>query len=88
MRVTRWSAPLARRRWRRSAVALTVLAALFASNRLAAQWLNYPSRGVPRAADGTVNMRAPAPRMANGKPDLSGLWMTAEPNRGPRATAD
>jgi hypothetical protein len=83
MRVTRWSAALARR----CAVALAMLAALFASDRLAAQWLNYPSRSVPRAADGTVNMRAPVPRMANGKPDLSGLWMTAEPNRGPRATA-
>jgi hypothetical protein len=27
-------------------------------------------------------MAAPAPRMTDGKPDLSGLWMTAEPNRG------
>jgi hypothetical protein len=62
------------------------LAALFASDRLTAQWLSYPSRAVPRTADGKVNMRAPAPRMANGTPDLSGLWMTAEPNRGPGAT--
>jgi hypothetical protein len=30
-------------------------------------------------------MSAPAPRLTNGKPDLSGIWMTAEPNRGPRA---
>jgi hypothetical protein len=47
-----------------------------------AQWLNQPTAGVPRTADGKVNMTAPAPRMANGKPDLSGIWMTAEPNRG------
>ena len=43
--------------------------------------------GVPRTADGKVNMAAPAPRMANGKPDLSGLWMTAEPNRETRGAA-
>jgi hypothetical protein len=57
---------------------------------LAAQWLNNPTPGVPRKADGKVNMTAPAPRMANAKPDLSGLWMTAEPNRAPGSagTAD
>jgi hypothetical protein len=61
-------------------VALATLVVLFAP-ALAAQWLNNPTPGVPRRADGKVNMTAPAPRMATGKPDLSGLWMTAEPNR-------
>ncbi len=61
---------------------LAVLGTPFASRYAAAQWLKNPSPGVPRTADGKVNMTAPAPRMANGKPDLSGLWMTAEPNRG------
>ncbi len=40
-----------------------------------AQWIGYPSKDVPRNADGTVNMHAPTPRMANGKPDLSGIWV-------------
>jgi hypothetical protein len=40
-----------------------------------AQWLNYPTPGVPRTADGKPNLSAPAPRIADGKPDLSGVWM-------------
>jgi hypothetical protein len=39
-----------------------------------AQWPSYPSRNVPRNADGTPNLSAPAPRAADGKPDLSGVW--------------
>src|SRR5438067_12864750 len=47
---------------------------------LAAQWLKYPTAGVPRKAGGKVDMSAPTPRMAGGKPDFSGIWTTAEPN--------
>ena len=39
-----------------------------------AQWLDYPTPGVPRTADGKPNLSAPAPRTADGKPDLSGMW--------------
>jgi hypothetical protein len=40
----------------------------------AAQWLNYPTPGIPRLADGKPNLSAPAPRKPDGKPDLSGIW--------------
>jgi hypothetical protein len=39
-----------------------------------AQWLNLPTPGIPRTADGKPNLIAPVPRMPDGKPDLSGLW--------------
>ena len=41
---------------------------------LFAQWLDYPTPGVPRTPDGKPNLTAPAPRTADGKPDLSGMW--------------
>lgn len=61
-------------------VVLVILSAPLASTHLAAQWLKYPTAGLPRKADGKVNMSAAAPRMADGKPDFSGIWTTAEPN--------
>jgi len=41
---------------------------------LVAQWVHYPTPGIPRTADGKPNLAAPAPRTANGKPDFSGFW--------------
>lgn len=38
------------------------------------QWLNYPTPGIPRTADGKPNFNALAPKTADGKPDFSGLW--------------
>jgi hypothetical protein len=39
-----------------------------------AQWISYPTKGIPRSADGTPNLSAPAPRTADGTPDLAGVW--------------
>jgi hypothetical protein len=41
---------------------------------LVAQWLNFPTPGIPRLADGKPNLAAPAPRTPDGKPDLGGIW--------------
>lgn len=43
-----------------------------------AQWFNYPTPGIPRTADGSPDLTAPAPRTPGGTPDLSGLWMTSD----------
>jgi hypothetical protein len=40
------------------------------------QWLDHPTAGLPRTADGKPNLTAPAPRAPDGKPDLSGPWST------------
>jgi hypothetical protein len=59
----------------RMTVALLTAAAI-----ASAQWLHYPTAGIPRSRDGKANLTAPAPKSRDRKPDLSGLWL---PENGP-----
>jgi hypothetical protein len=44
-----------------------------------AQWLDYPTPGVPRTASGAPDLNAPTPRTSDGKPDFSGMWFANVP---------
>lgn len=44
-----------------------------------AQWDPFPTKNMPRTADGQVNLAAPARRTPDGKPDLSGFYMPWDP---------
>ena len=46
---------------------------------------DYPTANVPRLADGKPNLKAPAPRQPDGKPDFFGFW---QPDRLRECTPD
>jgi len=47
---------------------------VLAAPSLFAQYIDYPTTGVPRLPDGKPNLAAPTPRTPDGKPDLTGMW--------------
>ena len=59
----------------RSAIAGVAVIVTMCSASMAAQWPKHQAPGVPRDAEGRVRMDAPAPRLPDGKPDLSGNWI-------------
>ena len=63
--------------WYNHGVRMT--AVLLIALPLAAQWLQYPTAGVPRTPAGQPNLDAPAPRTSAGKPDFTGMWRPANP---------
>jgi hypothetical protein len=44
------------------------------SSTFLAQWPAYKIPGAPRTPEGRINLTAPAPKTADGHPDLSGIW--------------
>jgi len=66
-------------------ILITLIAVVMASR---AQWLSYPTAGLPRTADGKPNLAAPTPKTADGKPDLSGIWLPRDNKRFMNLAAD
>ena len=57
-----------------SLMTLTVFCAI-----VHAQWVKVPAAKTPLGADGKPNLTAPAPRLPDGKADLSGIWEPISP---------
>ena len=49
---------------------------------MAGQWVNHPTRGLPRTADGKPDLSAPTPRTRDGQVDLSGIWLSERDPKG------
>jgi hypothetical protein len=64
-------------------LALTIAFAILAVP-IAGQWVNQPTKGLPRTADGKPNLAAPAPRTREGRVDLSGIWTSESDPKGTR----
>ena len=65
---------------RRLQLSLAFAAGLLLSPNLAkSQWLNYKASAIPRLPNGKPDMNAPAPKNAEGKPDIAGVWTMPGP---------
>jgi hypothetical protein len=55
-----------------------VIAASLMPAVVSAQWIHYPTPGIPRTADGKPDFGGPTPKSGDGKPDLTGMWQVAQ----------
>ncbi|MDC1528708.1 hypothetical protein N8600_06605 [Gammaproteobacteria bacterium] len=53
-------------------IAIAIL--LLVTSPLQAQWFDWSTPGIPRTAEGRVDMSAPVPRSSDGHTDFSGKW--------------
>ena len=60
----------------RAAAACAALMVMGLAASASAQWLKDKTPGIPRDKDGKPQLDAPAPKLPDGTPDLSGLWRT------------
>jgi hypothetical protein len=63
-------------------IAGTLVALVAVAGPASGQWAAYPSKNVPRTADGKPDVNGPAPRGADGKPSFAGVWRGVAPARG------
>jgi hypothetical protein len=70
--------------WARGAVVFSMFV-LTSSAHVFGQWVTYPTPNVPRLANGQPDLKAPAPRQPDGKPDFIGFW---QPDRVRDCTPD
>src|SRR5690242_1972599 len=56
-------------------IASFIIAVALACVPLQAQWEKVLPPRIPRTAAGKPNLTAPSPRLPDGKPDLSGIWI-------------
>src|SRR4029077_1310495 len=62
---------------RRALQGLSLLALWLAlPSGASAQWIGYPTPGIPRLPNGQPRLSAPAPTTSDGHPDVSGIWDT------------
>ena len=66
---------------RRAVPGLVLIVLIGVPALVSGQWVRYPTAGVPKKADGSPDLAAPAPRNPDGKPDLSGTWRPVNPNQ-------